>query len=199
MQKLRSEYSRILSTESAKDESEVTEQRNPTPVYSQLVAQAILGIVMVTIGYKYTWKFHNGGEEGVSTEEDNLCPNGAAWWLWVAGIVHLILPLMVVLDALNVMCIQVFACFIPGILIVDYIAMLIWGSVAVFGAWSNWTDDFNTYKANPEELNFCQHIPMMTAFVILILRWVLIPAMFAMICCMGCCLGCCAICCLPHP
>ena len=62
--------------------------------------------------------------------------------------------------------------FASGVMgIVDF-AMLIWGSVVVFGAWANWTDDFEEYKTNPEELNFCHNTPMMTAFVILILKWV---------------------------
>ena len=69
---------------------------------------------------------------------------------------------------------------------VDF-AMLIWGSIVVFGAWATWTDDFDAYKANPEELNFCAHTPMMTAFVILILNWVLIPVMIACACCFACC------------
>ena len=162
MQKLRSEYSRILSTESA--EEEVTEQKNMTPEKTYFFAQVILGIVMVAIGYNYTWEYHNGGEEGVSTEEDNLCPNGAAWWLWIAGILFLVLPTTLGL-CMRTMVVSVFV-----MQILDFV-MVIWGSV---GAWANWTDDFDAYKANPEELNFCAHTPMMTAFVILILKWVFV-------------------------
>ena len=60
--------------------------------------------------------------------------------------------------------------FSSGVMTIVDFAMLIWGSIVVFGAWANWTDDFDAYKANPEELNFCAHTPMMTAFVILILK-----------------------------
>ena len=61
-------------------------------------------------------------------------------------------------------------------------AMVIWGSIVVFGAWANWTDDFDAYKANPEELNFSEYYPMMTAFFILILEWVMIPVMIIIGC-----------------
>ena len=160
MQKLRSEYSRIQTTEGA--EEEAPEEKNRSEM-GYFFAQVILGIVMVTIGHNYTWQFHNGGEEGVSTDEDNLCPNGAAWWLWIAGILYLVLP-----TTLGLCC----GSAVLVMQILDF-AMIIWGSVVVFGAWANWTDDFNAYKADPEELNFCAHTPMMTAFVILILKWVI--------------------------
>ena len=66
--------------------------------------------------------------------------------------------------------------FSSGVMTIVDFAMLIWGSIVVFGAWANWTDDFDAYKANPEELNLCAYKPMMTAFVNLILGWVLILA-----------------------
>jgi len=65
--------------------------------------------------------------------------------------------------------------FSSGVMTIVDFAMLIWGSVVVFGAWANWTDDYQVYKNNPEEMNFCEHTPMMTAFVILILKWVICP------------------------
>ena len=70
------------------------------------------------------------------------------------------------------MAINSFASGVMGI--VDF-AMLIWGSVVVFGAWANWTDNFDDYKRDPEKFNFCENTPMMTAFVILILKWVICP------------------------
>ena len=104
--------------------------------------------------------------------------------------------------------------FASGVMgIVDF-AMLIWGSVVVFGAWANWTDNFEDFKDDPEKFNFCERTPMMTAFVILILKWVicpqdkvfglilmmmslqvLIPVMIAIACCCGClCACCCGMC-----
>merc|ERR1712227_374176 len=165
------------------------------------MGQAILGGVMVAVGYNYTWEHHNGGNvDGVSTDEDNLCPNGAAYWLWIAGI------LLLVSNSINGWAKMYKKCaerdgkidcgekvgmainsFSSGVMTIVDFAMLIWGSVVVFGAWATWTDDFDTYK--PEENNFCEYTPFMTAFVILILKWVLIPVIIVITCCCACCCG----------
>merc|ERR1712137_121151 len=167
--------------------SEEFKQNSQTSEKGYSIIQAILGGVMVAIDYNYTWEHHNGGNvDGVSTEEDNLCPNGAAYWLWIAGI------LLLVSNSINGWAINSFASGVMGI--VDF-AMLIWGSVVVFGAWANWTDDFEEYKDNPEKFNFCENSPMMAAFIILILKWVLIPVMIAITCCCAClCACCCGMC-----
>ena len=46
------------------------------------------------------------------------------------------------------------------------------GSVVVFGAWANWTDDKEEWEKFPKKFNYCPHEPMMCAFVILLLKWV---------------------------
>merc|ERR1712032_1014005 len=66
--------------------------------------------------------------------------------------------------------------FSSGVMTIVDFAMLIWGSVVVFGAWAKWTDNFEDYKNNPEEMNFCEHTPMMTAFTC-----------FCACCCACCC------------
>ena len=152
------------------------------------VVAIIVGIVMTVIGYNYTWKYHKG-EEGVSTDEDNLCPNGAALWLWIFGICALV---MVLLDLFMTSCVDERIVmkvqpFFNTVMNISWIAMFIWGTVVVFGAYANWTDDFETYKANNKKMNFCEHKPMMTAFVILILLWVLLGpfAFCSTFCCFG--------------
>ena len=65
--------------------------------------------------------------------------------------------------------------FSSGVMTIVDFAMLIWGSVVVFGAYANWTDNWDIYKNDPETKNFCENTPMMTAFVILILKWVICP------------------------
>jgi hypothetical protein len=165
--------------------SEEFKQNSQTSEKGYSIMQAILGGVMVAVGYNYTWEHHNGGNvEGVSTEEDNLCPNGAAYWLWIAGI------LLLVSNSINGWAKMYKKCaerdgkidcgekvgmainsFSSGVMTIVDFAMLIWGSVVVFGAWSTWTYNFDDYK--PEENNFCEYTPMMTAFVILILKWVI--------------------------
>ena len=75
------------------------------------------------------------------------------------------------------------------VMIIMETAMIIWGSVFVFGAWANWTDDLdkylhNNWSTNPN-LNFCEYTPMMTAFVILLLK---VPVTIAILCfCAWCC------------
>ena len=50
--------------------------------------------------------------------------------------------------------------------------LLIWGSVVVFGAWARWTDDFDKYKNNRDEWNYCMYTPMILAFTLLLIKWV---------------------------
>jgi len=188
-----------------KFQSEEFKQNSQTSEKGYSIVQAILAGVMVAIGYNYTWMhWKESGHEDVSPTEDNLCPNGAAWWLWIAGIC------LLVSNSINGWAKMYKKCaerdgkidcgekvgmavnsFSSGVMTIVDFAMLIWGSIVVFGAWANWTDDFDAYKANPEELNFCAHTPMMTAFVILILKWVLIPVMIAITCFCACCCACC--------
>ena len=167
-----------------------------TSEMSYFFGQAIFGGAMMAVGYSYTWEHHNEGNvDGVRTDEDNLCPNGATYWLWIAGILLLVSNSIYALAKIDKKCAErdgktdfgekvgmVVISFSSSLIIVD-LAMLIWGSVVVFGAWSNWTDDFNAYKDNPEEMNFCQYTPMMTAFVILL------PVMIAITLCCACCCG----------
>ena len=174
-----------------------------TSEISYFLMQAILGGAMMAVGYHYTWEYRNGGNvDGVSTEEDNLCPNGAAYWLWIAGILLLVSNSTYALAKIYKKCAlrdgkidfgemvgMAVISFSSSVMIIVDLTMLIWGSVVVFGAWSNWTDDFNAYKANPEEMNFCQYTPMMTAFVIILLKWVLVPVMIAITLCCACCCG----------
>eukprot|EP00092_Neocalanus_flemingeri_P097040 GFUD01123599.1.p1 GENE.GFUD01123599.1~~GFUD01123599.1.p1 ORF type:complete len:213 (+),score=45.24 GFUD01123599.1:145-783(+) len=178
-------------------------------------AQIILGVIMLVIGLKHlpaategdaiatTISEETAAEAPLPSEESDPCPNGAAYYLYVAGIVLLVANLVSIVSHISkylamrdgkVDCgekcglgILSFASF--GMVIAD-IVMLIWGSVLVFGAWSTWTDDYATYAAAPEELNYCAYQPMMTAFVILIIKWVLIPLLMALICCCGCLCAC---------
>jgi len=188
--------------------------------------QLIVGAVMVGVGYQYlplqyrnwyynpeTMKIDNG--DGTFTDiadpkEQDPCPNGSAYWLYVAGI------LLLVSNFLNgwskmykkcaerdgkIDCGEKFSMAVNSasstiMSIVDFAAM-IWGSVVVFGAWATWTDDYAIYAADTDAYNYCEHTPMMTAFVILILKWVMIPCMIVAMCFCGCCMACCCAACAP--
>ena len=51
-------------------------------------------------------------------------------------------------------------------------AMIIWGSVVVFGAWASWTWRREEYNNNTDDMNFCEYTPMVFAFALLIFKWV---------------------------
>ena len=142
-----------------------------------IIMVIILSGMMIDMGNRYTtWTWmKKSGVEGVSTTEDNLCPNGAAEWIVhysIYSIGLLVVVSIIGLAKMIKMNVIIDLSKTKGVLAIVRFPMLIWGSTVVFGAWANWTDDFDAYKANPEELNFCAHTPMMTAFVILILKWV---------------------------
>ena len=62
--------------------------------------------------------------------------------------------------------------FCQAVLALVNFAILIWGSVVVFGAWATWTDDYDKYKEDTDGFNYCKSTPMKTAFNILIFYWV---------------------------
>ena len=95
------------------------------------------------------------------------CPNGAADWLYTAGICLLVSAILIPCMIGGVIA-GVWPLAIPllGLVIMEF-SILIWGSVVVFGAYKDWTYDVEKYSEN-----FCEYRPMMFAFVILILKWV---------------------------
>jgi len=183
------------------------------------IIQIALGIIMLVIGLKYLPPAMEEVSEdqvvsadGVKTKEDDPCPNGAAYYLYVAGIVLLVTNAIHILSRVSqylaerdgkISCGE--ACglgilkFGSGCMAVADIVILIWGSVVVFGAWASWTDDYDEYVADPENKNYCAYEPMMYAFVILIIKWVIIPCLMVMICFCGCLCACCCAACAPKP
>merc|ERR1719270_1591100 len=47
--------------------------------------------------------------------------------------------------------------FSTGAMSIVEFAMMIWGSVVVFGAWSTWTDDYDEYIADVDNKNYCAY------------------------------------------
>ena len=103
----------------------------------------------------------------ISSEElRDPCPNGAAYWLFVGGICFLVSSIL--LPCVIPWIIGFWQCAIPLIsLVILEFSILIWGSVVVFGAYKDWTYDVEKFSDN-----FCEYTPMMSAFVILIIKWV---------------------------
>ena len=155
----------------------------------------LLGCFMLAIGYHYL----------------DDCQNGAANWLLIAGILELFIQAFIVLAKIcqkvsnkvgkgscDETSIDAFNSFAIAVLAIFEIAILIWGSVVVFGVWSKWT------RESPSSKNYCAFTPMMSAFIILIIKWVLMPGVIVILCilvcfstcCAPCAVGC-AICCAP--
>ena len=146
----------------------------------------LLAILMIVIGASY-----NGNVDG-----KEICPNNAAWWLFTAGLVFLGLNLINVIARIYRSCVLdhgknnfVERCGMEILLvssavmtIVD-IVVIIWGAFLVFGSYASWTDNLEKYERNmeklsPEELNYCPYTPMMTAFIILIAKLILLSLQF---------------------
>ena len=56
-----------------------------------------------------------------------------------------------------------------GLAIANF-AVDIWGFKVVFGAWATWTSDWKEYNNDRENQNYCAYTPMMTAYVIAIMK-----------------------------
>merc|ERR1712059_78230 len=117
------------------------------------------------------------------------CPNGAAKYLYYAGIVTLACSVAGVIMTLfrkyaendgKLNCLEGCGiCLIgttSGLLILVSVAILLWGSVIVFTAYPDWSHD----KTYFYKKYYCHKTPFMTAFVILILNWLLLP--FLVVC-----------------
>merc|ERR1711937_44450 len=175
------------------------------------LANLIIGIVMVAIGYQNLPQEMTGTPAVAEDAEQDPCPNGAAYWLYVAGICLLVSNSINTWAKIYKWCAErdgKIDCgekvglavnkMSSGVMtIVDFV-MLIWGSVVVFGAWATWTDDWNAYQQDPEGLNYCAYNPMMTAFVLLLLKWIMIPVAIALTCCCVCCGAMCCACFKPN-
>merc|ERR1739844_514347 len=164
----------------------------------------VLGIVMVAIGYQ-----NLPGTELEGEAAGDPCPNGAAYWLYVAGICLLVSNSINTWAKIYKKCAErdgKIDCgekvglavnkMSSGVMtLVDFV-MLIWGSVVVFGAWATWTDNWDAAQQD-SELNYCMYTPMMTAFVLLLIKWVMIPVMIALTCCCACLSAMCCASCAP--
>ena len=67
------------------------------------------------------------------------------------------------------------------------------------GHYASWTDEVVTNVPvageDGEKLYYCHNTPYMFAFVLLIIKWVMLPFIIALCCCCACLTACCACCC----
>ena len=153
------------------------------------ILQIILAIAMISIGAYYN--------------DEEVCPNHAAWWLFIAGLILLVLNILNVANKVYRRCLLdhgknsfVKRCGLEILLVssalltIADVVMIIWGAFLVFGSYDSWTYDLRKYEQNMEELNYCHYTPMMTAFAILIVKFILLPVMIIMLCICVCCVSC---------
>jgi hypothetical protein len=143
-----------------------------------------LAIAMVCVGVAY------------SGENPSYCQFGAVTYLYYGGIISLIANGIGILSSLGKWCamrdghisagescalgILGFAAFI---VLIAELVVLIWGSVVVFGNYAEWI-----YEAGTEGKDgYCDYTPMMFAFVLLILKWILMPLTIVCACLCACC------------
>jgi len=179
------------------------------------VIQVILGVIMLVMGMKYLPPSDDPssaaatiseGRAAANTRESDPCPNGAAHYLYVAGITILAANLVNIVSKIaqhlaekdgevtdGEKCGLGLLTCVSSILVVVDLCMILWGSVVVFGAWAFWTSDYKKYAEDPEWYNFCEYPPMVTALVILIFKWILIPLMIMLVCCCTFLCSCCAM------
>jgi len=147
-----------------------------------------LAIAMIVVGVQY--------EAG--TDPNKFCTFSAVDYLYYGGILSLIANGIGILSSIGKWCamrdghisagekcalgILGFAAFI---VLICEIVVLIWGSVVVFGNYADWIYEKAEGAVNPE--GYCDYTPMMFAFVILIIKWVLMPATILCACLCACC------------
>jgi len=168
--------------------------------------QLIFGAIMVAIGVQYQDSAPCEAAEGSAVLPSDCapCPNGAAHYLFVTGVTLLVTAGFSLLGEVSshlankdgkVTCAEgcglCFLKVLSALMGVVDTCLLIWGSVVVLGSWSSWTDNYEEYQQDPTKYNYCAHTPMKFAFVILVLKWVLIPLLMILVCCL---LTCCAAC-----
>merc|ERR1711879_234271 len=85
------------------------------------------------------------------------------------------------------------------LVVLGQFGMFGWGTIGVFGHYASWTDEVVTNVLvageDGEKLYYCHNTPYMFAFVLLIIKWVMLPFIIALCCCCACLTACCACCC----
>jgi len=168
--------------------------------------QIILGLVMLIVGVKYKPSSSpSAGEADLTNKESHDCKNDVADFLYTAGIIILVTNGVSLLTKFSKYMAEkdgkvtfgekcgltILSVVSLGLLIAD-LCILIYGSILVFGKWPHWTSKYDKYMSNTEKYNYCPRTPMLTAFVVLIIKWGLIPLMICIMCCCTCLCGLCA-------
>jgi len=146
-------------------------------------SQVGMGIAMVVVGHRNLEKTH--------------CANGASDYLFYGGIVIISANVAGILAgcarqlalkdgriSAGESCGLCVLGLLSGVLGIASLVTMIWGSVVVFSSWPNWTSTDMMSK------DYCKDTPMMFAFVLLLVSWILLPLLVCLCCCICCVMGC---------
>ena len=161
----------IKVNEQTNNEREFTIKHRNTAIY---LFGMVLGCFMLAIGYYYL----------------DDCQNGVANWLLTAGILELAIQTLIFMvktcqkkvsskvgKEIEIMYLSLCTTygietpfdtansFAIAILVIVELGIFIWGSEVVFGAWT---------RESPSSKDYCAYTPMMTAFIILIIKYVIV-------------------------
>eukprot|EP00092_Neocalanus_flemingeri_P021085 GFUD01022845.1.p1 GENE.GFUD01022845.1~~GFUD01022845.1.p1 ORF type:complete len:210 (-),score=31.25 GFUD01022845.1:126-755(-) len=171
----------------------------------------IWGVIMVAIGGSYLPTAKDEADDmpimgdamnmnsTTTPEKSDPCPNGAAYYIYVGGIIIVLSSLLNIGSKIAKYCAAMDGqissneafCLIllkvaSVIMVITDIVVLFWGTGLVFGAWSTWTDNYAKYAADPANYNYCAYAPMMLPFIYLVIKWFFISSMAVVGCC-ACC------------
>eukprot|EP00092_Neocalanus_flemingeri_P102724 GFUD01131412.1.p1 GENE.GFUD01131412.1~~GFUD01131412.1.p1 ORF type:complete len:210 (+),score=16.52 GFUD01131412.1:53-682(+) len=171
----------------------------------------IWGVIMVAIGGTYLPTAQDKADDmsimgeamntntTITPNESDPCPNGAAYYIYVGGIVILLSSFLnlgtkiakycATMDgqiSSNEACCLTLLKVATVIMVIPDIIVLFWGTGLVFGVWFTWTDNYAKYAADPTNYNYCVYDPMIFSFVYLVIKWFFISSMAVLGCC-ACC------------
>jgi len=165
-------------------------KKNKKPHVCGNLVQCVVGIVMLSIGAVYY----------------DDCQFDATTYLVVGGSVMLITNLLGIIAVMTPAewDDKLTKSLTPLIGLIQF-CIFLWGTIVVFGHYAWWIYDENsdadqdgtkdTEELDDEKRYYCHYTPYMFAFILLILKWVLLPCILMLCCCCACLTACCACCC----
>jgi len=148
------------------------------------ISQVIFGVIMVGIGASYQPLDESDASfVNATPEKRDPCPNGAAYWLLVGGIVHLVVNIInIPAKIYKRMSEKENTCAnavggLASIPVLADVGILIWGCVIVYGGFGAWFESKDDYGPD-----YCDSVPFISAFVILILQQIIRNLILALTC-----------------
>jgi len=157
-------------------------KKNKKPHVCSNLVQCVAGIVMLSVGAAYF----------------NDCTFDATTYLVVGGTIMLVSNLLSIVAIMTPCeCDDKLAKALTPLIGLVQFCIFLWGTIIVFGYYSTWSYDIDSVtntSDGEDKIYYCNYTPYMFAFVLLILKWVLLPCILVACCCCSCLAACCACC-----